>query len=120
MEAVLEPRHNVIVCGAGSSEPVIAGRLAENPDVKALLREAGGADDVARVTEASPWPLNLGGERDWSFASESDPRLHGRSIPFSMGKVLGVAPRVVIGERAAQFIRAEHRFFSRVPDGSGD
>ncbi|BBY20365.1 GMC family oxidoreductase [Mycobacterium stomatepiae] len=89
MSPVPEQRYDVIVCGAGSSGSVIAGRLAENPDVKVLLLEAGGSDDVPTVTDASQWPLNLGSERDWGFASEPDPRLHGRSIPFSMGKVLG-------------------------------
>lgn len=89
MKSVLEPSYDVIVCGAGSSGSVIAGRLAENPDLTVLLLEAGGSDDVPTVTEASQWPLNLGSDRDWGFASEPDPRLHGRSIPFSMGKVLG-------------------------------
>lgn len=89
MKAVLEPRYDVIVCGAGSSGSVIAGRLAENPDVSVLLLEAGGSDEVPSVTDASQWPLNLGSERDWGFVSEADPRLHGRSIGFSMGKVLG-------------------------------
>ena len=85
----LEPRYDVVVCGAGSSGSVVARRLAENPDVKVLLLEAGGTDDVPAVTEAAQWALNLGGERDWNFASEPDPLLDGRSIPFSMGKVLG-------------------------------
>src|SRR6202453_1966743 len=86
---MLERHYDVVVCGAGSSGSVIARRVAENPDVKVLLLEAGGTDEVPGVTEASQWPLNLGGERDWGFASQPDPRLHGRSIPFSMGKVLG-------------------------------
>jgi choline dehydrogenase-like flavoprotein len=86
---VLAPRYDVIVCGAGSSGSVIACRLAENPDVRVLLLEAGGSDEVTSVSEASQWPLNLGGELDWNFYSEPDPSLNGRSIPFSMGKVLG-------------------------------
>ncbi len=89
MKAVLEPRYHIIVCGAGSSGSVIAGRLAENPDLEVLLLEAGGSDDLPSVAEASQWPLNLGSERDWGFVSEPDSRLYGRSIPFSMGKVLG-------------------------------
>ncbi|OBI24211.1 GMC family oxidoreductase [Mycobacterium sp. E2238] len=89
MGAVLKPRYDVIVCGAGSSGSVVAARLAENPDVKVLLLEAGGSDDLPAVKEAGQWPSNLGSDRDWGFAAEPDPRLHGRSIPFSMGKVLG-------------------------------
>jgi choline dehydrogenase-like flavoprotein len=89
VNVVLEPRYDVIVCGAGSSGSVIAARLAENPDLSVLLLEAGGSDEVPSVTDASQWPLNLGSERDWGFVSEPDPRLHGRSIGFSMGKVLG-------------------------------
>ncbi|ORW95552.1 oxidoreductase [Mycobacterium sp. IEC1808] len=89
MNTELKPRYDVIVCGAGSSGSVIAGRLAENPDIAVLLLEAGGSDDVPSVTDASQWPSNLGSERDWRFMSEPDPRLHGRAIAFSMGRVLG-------------------------------
>jgi choline dehydrogenase-like flavoprotein len=85
----LKLRYDVVVCGAGSSGSVIARRLAENPDIRVLLLEAGGSEDVPEVAEASQWPLNLGGERDWSFVSEPDALLNGRSIAFSMGKVLG-------------------------------
>jgi choline dehydrogenase len=68
---------------------VVARRLAEEPDVSVLLLEAGGDEDVPSVKKADEWPLNLGTERDWKFQSEPSPHVNGRSIPMSMGKVLG-------------------------------
>jgi len=67
----------------------VSRRLAEDPDVSVLLLEAGGDDDVPTVMKADQWPLNLGTERDWNFRAEPNPNVNGRSIPLSMGKVLG-------------------------------
>jgi choline dehydrogenase len=85
----LRPHYDFIVCGSGSSGSVVARRLAENDDVSVLLLEAGGQDDVPAVTRAEQWPANLGSERDWNFAAQPNAHLNGRSIPYSMGKVLG-------------------------------
>ena len=85
----LKPEYDFIVCGSGSSGSVVARRLAENPGVSVLLLEAGGDDDSAVVREASQWPLNLGSDRDWGFRAEPIRHLNGRSVPLSMGKVLG-------------------------------
>jgi choline dehydrogenase len=85
----LKSQYDFIVCGSGSSGSVVARRLAENPDVSVLLLEAGGSDDMPSVTEAARWFENLGSERDWNFVGQPNPHLKGRSIPLSMGKVLG-------------------------------
>jgi choline dehydrogenase len=89
LRSQLKTHYDFIVCGSGSSGSVIAGRLAENPDVSVLLIEAGGSDDVPAVKDASQWFLNLGSERDWGFKGQPNPHLNGRSMPLSMGKVLG-------------------------------
>jgi choline dehydrogenase len=89
LHAELKPQYDFVVCGSGSSGSVVARRLAENADVGVLLLEAGGDDDVPEVMRAEQWPLNLGSERDWNFATQPSPHLNGRSIPYSMGKVLG-------------------------------
>lgn len=81
--------YDFIVCGAGSSGCVVAARLAENPEVRVLLVEAGGSDEIPEVMSPGMWPLNLGSARDWGFAAQPNPHLNGRAIPLNMGKVLG-------------------------------
>ncbi len=89
LTAQLKPHYDFIVCGSGSSGSVVARRLAENAEVSVLLLEAGGSDDVPSIMESLRWPENLYGEHDWGFKSLPNPQLNGRSIPLSMGKVLG-------------------------------
>lgn len=85
----LKPAYDFIICGAGASGSVIAGRLAENPEVQVLLLEAGGSDEAESVLNPALWPTNLGSERDWGFQAQPNPHLNGREIPMAMGKGLG-------------------------------
>ena len=82
-------KFDYIVCGAGTSGSVVAARLAANPNVKVLVLEAGGSDDADVMMDPNRWPMTLGSELDWGFVAEPNPRLNGRAIPYSMGKVLG-------------------------------
>src|SRR6516225_2957501 len=82
-------KFDYIVCGAGTSGSVVAARLAANPNVCVLLLEAGGSDEADVIADPNRWPMTLGSELDWGFVAEPNPRLNGRAILYSMGKVLG-------------------------------
>src|SRR5260370_23532323 len=85
----MKTNYDFIVCGSGSSGSVVARRLAENPHVGVLLLEAGGDDDVEAVSDPIQWVTNVNSERDWGFRTRPSAGVNGRSLGWSMGKVLG-------------------------------
>jgi len=89
LRSQLRSHYDFIVCGSGSSGSVVAGRLADNPDLHVLLLEAGGDDDAPSVTEARRWIKNIGTERYWQFKAEPNRWLNGRAISLGMGKGMG-------------------------------
>ncbi|WP_033288501.1 GMC family oxidoreductase [Amycolatopsis jejuensis] len=78
-----------LVCGAGPAGSVVAGRLSADPDVRVLLVESGGTDDVPSVLDPDQWPLNLMTDRHWDFFAEPNPHLNDRRLGYAMARVLG-------------------------------
>ena len=86
----IEQSHDYVIVGAGSAGCVLANRLSVDPDCSVLLVEAGGRDrnPLFRL------PMLMGrlfhsGIYNWRYHTEPVPALHGRSLYWPRGKVLG-------------------------------
>ena len=82
--------YDYIVVGAGSAGCVLAARLTESGKHRVLLLEGGGADNHMWIHI----PLGVGklltNERyAWKFETEPQASMHGQSIYWPRGKVLG-------------------------------
>ncbi|KAF3997628.1 GMC family oxidoreductase [Glaciimonas immobilis] len=89
LAANLQRQYDYIICGAGSSGCVVASRLSENPDIKVLLIEAGGSDQVPAIQDPGIWFTNLGTDREWGDKSVPQTNLNNRQINLAMGKAIG-------------------------------
>ncbi len=79
-----------IVVGAGAAGCVVASRLAEVPDLRIALLEAGGADSslMMRIPGAN---VVTGTDPRFNWAYETEPiaELHDRTLYWAQGRVLG-------------------------------
>ena len=83
-------RYDYIIVGAGTAGCVIAARLAENPNVRVLLLEAGPTDKHWSIRIPSAIGRNYkSGPYNWGFWSTPQKHMNGRVIVQARGRVLG-------------------------------
>ena len=79
-----------LIVGAGPAGCLLANRLSADPGVRVLLLEAGGRDTYPWIHIPVGYLYCIGNPRtDWCYRTEAEPGLHGRSLGYPRGRVLG-------------------------------
>lgn len=89
---IVQKIYDYIVVGGGSAGCVIAARLSEDPNIKVLLLEAGGSENLISEVPSSAMQLQ-GTSMDWQYVTvpqqNSCRGLIGGYSKWPRGKVLG-------------------------------
>lgn len=101
--------YDYIIVGAGSAGCVLANRLSEDPSVKVLLLEAGGADSRAEIHTPVAFSRLFQTSCDWAYYTEAEPELENRQLYWPRGKLLGGSSSM----NAMIYIRGNHRDYDR-------
>ena len=83
------PAYDYVIVGAGAAGSVVASRLSEDAAVTVLVLEAGGPDTDPRIHQPGSYRELPGSDLDWKYATEEEPHLDGRRIPWPRGRVWG-------------------------------
>lgn len=94
-----------IVAGAGSAGCALANRLSADGKNRVLLLEAGGKDNNPWIHVPVGYFKTLHNPKtDWSYKTQPDPGLNGRSIDWPRGKTLGGSSSI----NGLLYIRGQH------------
>ncbi len=89
--------YDYVIVGAGTSGPIVASRLSEDPDISVLLLEAGGenTNDISRTPGAffKVW----GTDYDWQYETQPQNGLNNRKIYQPRGRVVGGSSAINVG-----------------------
>lgn len=85
-----------VIVGSGAAGSVLANRLTEDPDVRVLVLEAGGAFVPDAVDAAPLWFTLLGSDVDWGYQSVPQPGLNGRRTYEPRGRMPGGSSNLYI------------------------
>ena len=79
-----------VIVGAGTAGCLLAARLAEDPNVRVALIEAGGSENHPFITTPALVGAAIASRRfNWHFSTVPQPNLHNRRIPQPRGRVVG-------------------------------
>jgi choline dehydrogenase len=88
--APLRSEYDYVIVGAGSAGCVVARRLVDATTARILLVEAGSSDvGIESMINPTLWTENIGSDHDYKYLYAPTPRIDGRTILLSRGKVLG-------------------------------
>ena len=78
-----------VIVGAGSAGCVLANRLTEDPSVRVIVLEAGGADRSPNIKIPAAFAEQFHTKLDWDYSTEPEPHVDNRRLYLPRGKSLG-------------------------------